>query len=49
MREVGPCLGWGGVREQLRALASRQREGGWKTLVVITEHAGLGRAPGRRV
>ncbi len=26
MREVGPCLGWVGVREQLRALASRQRE-----------------------
>ena len=36
MREVGPCLGWGGVREQLRALASRQREGGWRTLVVVT-------------
>jgi hypothetical protein len=36
MREVGPCLGWGGVREQLRALASRQRQGGWTTLVVIT-------------
>jgi hypothetical protein len=36
MREVGPCLGWGGVREQLRALASRQREGGWTTLVVFT-------------
>jgi len=36
MRDVGPCLGWGGVREQLRALASRQREGGWTTLVVFT-------------
>ena len=36
MRAVGPCLGWGGVREQLRALASRQREGGWTTLVVFT-------------
>ncbi|HEY6887347.1 MAG TPA: hypothetical protein VI300_06190 [Solirubrobacter sp.] len=36
MREVGPCLGWGGVREQLRALASRQREGGWTALVVFT-------------
>ena len=36
MREVGPCLGWGGVRDQLRALASRQREGGWTTLVVVT-------------
>ena len=36
MREIGPCLGWGGIREQLRALASRQREGGWTTLVVFT-------------
>jgi len=36
MRVVGPCLGWSGVREQLKALASRQREGGWTTLVVIT-------------
>jgi len=36
MREVGPCLGWGGIREQLRALASRQRLGGWTTLVVFT-------------
>lgn len=36
MRRLGPCLGWGGVREQLRALAARQREGGWKTLVVVT-------------
>ena len=36
MREVGPCLGWGGMREQLRALASRQREGGWTALVVFT-------------
>ena len=47
MREVGPCLGWGGVREQLRALASRQREGGWTTLVVLHQHAGLGGEPGR--
>jgi len=36
MRAVTPCLGWGGVRDQLRALASRQREGGWQALVVIT-------------
>src|SRR5690349_3925862 len=36
MREVGPCLGWAGVRQQLRALASRQRAGGWQTLVVMT-------------
>ena len=36
MREVQPCLWWGGVREQLRALASRQRQGGWEGLAVIT-------------
>lgn len=36
MRALTPCLGWGGVRDQLRALASRQREGGWQALVVIT-------------
>jgi hypothetical protein len=36
MREVGPCLGWMGVRQQLRALASQQRAGGWQTLVVMT-------------
>ncbi len=36
MREVQPCLAWGGVREQLKALASRQREGGWEGVVVIT-------------
>jgi hypothetical protein len=36
MRDVGPCGAWGGVRDQLRALAARQREGGWQALVVIT-------------
>jgi len=36
IRSAGPCLGWGGVREQLAALASKQREGGWETLVVIS-------------
>jgi hypothetical protein len=36
MRAVGPCAGYGGVRDQLRALASRQREGGWEALVVLT-------------
>jgi len=34
-REVKPCLEWSGVRDQLRALASRQREGGWQGLAVI--------------
>jgi hypothetical protein len=36
MRAVPPCLGWAGVREQLQALASRQEQGGWTALVVIT-------------
>jgi hypothetical protein len=36
MRDKPPCSPWTGVRDQLRALASRQREGGWDTLVVIT-------------
>ena len=36
LRASQPCLGWAGVREQLAALASRQREGGWETLVVIS-------------
>ncbi len=35
-RDVKPCLEWFGVRDQLRALASRQREGGWQALAVIT-------------
>jgi hypothetical protein len=37
VRDVGPCLPYGGVRDQLRALASRQAEGGWETVVVITD------------
>ena len=36
IRATPPCVGWAGVREQLAALASRQREGGWETLVVIS-------------
>ena len=36
MRAVGPCAGWKGVREQLEALASRQEEGGWEGVAVIT-------------
>jgi hypothetical protein len=36
MRDVQPCAAYAGVREQLRALASRQREGGWQALVVIS-------------
>ncbi len=45
MRSVQPCLGWAGVRDQLRALASRQREGGWQALVVITGTPAWAAAP----
>jgi hypothetical protein len=38
LRETRPCAGWAGLRDQLAALASRQREqpGDWRVLVVIT-------------
>ncbi len=36
MRAIPPCSGFAGVRDQLRALASRQREGDWEAVVVIT-------------
>jgi hypothetical protein len=36
MRTARPCLPFAGVRDQLRALASRQRQGGWVGLAVIT-------------
>ena len=37
MRAVQPCAPYAGLRDQLRALASRQREEpGWQALVVIT-------------
>jgi hypothetical protein len=35
MRRILPCAPYAGVREQLQALASRQREGGWEGVVVI--------------
>ena len=35
-REGPPCGGYDGLREQLQALASRQREGGWEGVAVIT-------------
>jgi len=35
MRTVEPCAPWRGVREQLEALAARQRGGGWEALVVL--------------
>ena len=38
LRGVPPCAGWAGVKDQLAALASRQKQhkGGWEVLVVIT-------------
>jgi hypothetical protein len=36
MRDKQPCAPWTGVLDQLRALAARQREGGWETLLVFT-------------
>ena len=36
MRALPPCAAFAGVRDQLRALAERQREGGWQALVVMT-------------
>jgi hypothetical protein len=36
MRALPPCAPFAGVRDQLEALASRRREGGWEALVVIT-------------
>jgi len=38
LRGVPPCASWGGVRDQLKALASRQKEhkGGWEVLVVLS-------------
>ena len=45
MRATGPCLGWAGVHDQLRALASRQREGGWQALVVVTSTPDWAAAP----
>ena len=36
MRDKPPCAAYYGVRDQLRALAARQREDGWQALVVFT-------------
>ena len=38
LRGTPPCAAWAGVKEQLAALASRQKQhkGGWEVLVVIT-------------
>jgi hypothetical protein len=45
MRDKPPCSPWLGVRDQLRALASRQRQGGWNALVVITGAPAWAAAP----
>jgi hypothetical protein len=45
MRAVEPCAPYAGLRDQLRALASRQREGGWQGLVVITGTPAWAAAP----
>jgi hypothetical protein len=36
VRDKGPCAPYAGIRDQLRALATRQRSGGWEGFVVIT-------------
>jgi hypothetical protein len=36
LRDLPPCGGWAGARDQLRAAASRQRETGMQVLVVLT-------------
>src|SRR3954454_13836521 len=36
VRDVPPCVAYGGLREQLQALAARQAEGGWETVVAIS-------------
>jgi hypothetical protein len=44
-RETPPCSAWAGLADQLRALAARQREGGWEVLVVITDTPAWAAAP----
>jgi hypothetical protein len=44
-RLTPPCGGFAGVRDQLRALAARQREGGWEALVVVTDTPAWAAAP----
>jgi len=45
MRDKGPCAPWGGLRDQLAALAARQREGGWETVVAISGTPGWAARP----
>jgi hypothetical protein len=36
LRDKPPCAPYSGLRDQLQALAARQREGGWQALVVMS-------------
>jgi hypothetical protein len=35
LRTIPPCAGFDGLRDQIKALASRQKEGGWEGFVMI--------------
>lgn len=45
LRDRQPCAGWAGVREQLAALASRQREDDWRGMIVIWDTPDWAAAP----
>jgi hypothetical protein len=45
MRDKQPCAPYATVQDQLRALAARQREGGWQSLVVFTSTPQWAQAP----
>ena len=44
-QRAAPCAGWNGLRDQLRALASRQRAGGWEGVAVISGTPGWAASP----
>jgi hypothetical protein len=35
-RTIPPCAPWAGIRDELRALATRQQQGGWEAMMVIS-------------
>ena len=35
-RTIPPCAPWAGIRDELRALAARQQQGGWEAMMVIS-------------
>jgi hypothetical protein len=47
MRDKQPCAPFATVQDQLRALAARQREGGWQALLVVTSPPPWAAAPRR--